>query len=189
MRGGERARDWIITGLFLTAIGVLVAVGWLTRDPVMALAVGREAPPLTLPRLEGGRASLADYRGQVVMLNIWATWCPPCLREMPSMQAVYEAYAGDGLEILAVAVDDVPGERQPDGAITGKVSEFVERLGVTFPVLLDPTGGTERLFRTEYLPTTVLIDRQGRIRAHEVGGRAWDREPYIDMIESLLKEK
>lgn len=189
MRVGERTRDWLITGAFLLSIGGLVAVGWLTREPAVKLAVGREAPSLMLPRIDGDTATLAEYRGRVVLLNIWATWCPPCVREMPSMQAVYEAYADDGLEILAVAVDDDPGRRQPDGTIRGKVSGFVDRLGLTFPVALDPTGGTERAFGTEYLPTTVLIDRAGRIRAQEVGGRFWDREPYIDMIESLLKEK
>ncbi len=68
------------------------------------------------------------------------------------------------------------------------MSEFVDRLGLTFPVVLDPTGDTERRFDTEYLPTTILIDREGRIRAREIGGRSWDREPYRQMVESLLEE-
>lgn len=104
------------------------------------------------------------------------------------MQQVYEQHGGRGLEIVAVAVDDQPGVRQPDGRIEGLVSEFVERYGLTFPVVVDPTGETERRFDTEYLPTTFLIDRQGRIRAREVGGRFWDQEPYIDMVRSLLEE-
>jgi peroxiredoxin len=107
---------------------------------------------------------------------------------MPSLQRVYERFAGRGLEVLAVAVDDLPGQRQPDGRIVGLVSEFVEEYGLTFPVAIDPTGATERRFGTDYLPTTVLVDRDGRIRATEIGGRDWDQEPYIGMIESLLEE-
>lgn len=104
------------------------------------------------------------------------------------MQRVYDEHRDEGLEILAVAVDDQPGIRQPDGRIEGLVSEFVDRLGLSFPVVVDPTGDTERRFDTQYLPTTFLIDREGRVRAREVGGRFWDEEPYIDMVESLLEE-
>lgn len=189
MKGGERARDWLVTGGFLAVVAILVMVGWPNREPAVTLPVGGEAPSLVLPRIDGDTASLTAYRGRVVLVNIWATWCPPCLKEMPSIEAAYRAYAADGLEVLAVAVDDVPGRRVEGGAIRGRVSAFVDRLGLTFPVAVDPTGGTERRFGTEYLPTTVLIDRHGRIRAKEVGGRFWDREPYADMIESLLKEK
>jgi thiol-disulfide isomerase/thioredoxin len=174
---------------FLLVVGGLVALGWLNRDSAITLERGAMAPALELPSIDGGTISLAELRGKVVMLNIWATWCPPCLKEMPSMQEVYERHRGDGLEILAVAVDDHPGARQEDGRIVGLVSDFVEQLGVTFPVVVDPTGETEKRFGTEYLPTTVLIDREGRIRAREIGGRFWDEEPYIDMVESLLEEK
>lgn len=104
------------------------------------------------------------------------------------MQKVYEEYGAEGLEILAVAVDDEPGVRQPDGRVEGLVSDFVERLGLTFPVVLDPTGATERRFDAEFLPTTILVDREGRVRAREVGGRFWDQEPYVGMIVSLLEE-
>lgn len=189
MRVGERGRDLLVSAAFLLVVAGLVAVGWLNRGSAITLEKGELAPPLELPRLEGGSLSLAELRGQVVMLNIWATWCPPCLREMPSMQKVYEKHRGKGFEIVAVAVDDEPGTRQPDGRVVGLVSEFVDRLGITFPVVLDPTGNTERLFGTEYLPTTILIDREGRIRAREVGGRFWDQEPFIDMVESLLEEE
>lgn len=185
---GDRGRDLLVTGGFLLLVGALVVVGWLNRGPGVALATGAPAPALELPGIEGGTVSLQELRGKVVMLNIWATWCPPCLREMPSMQRVYEKHRENGLEILAVAVDDYPGTRQADGRIEGLVSDFVDRLGVTFPVVLDPSGDTERLFDTEYLPTTILIDREGRVRGTEVGGREWDQEPYLDMVESLLEE-
>lgn len=188
MRLGDRGRDALVGGAFLLVVGGLVIAGWLSRDSSLVLADGGPAPSLELPTLEGGTLSLEELRGKVVLLNIWATWCAPCVKEMPSMQRVYEKHRANGFEILAVAVDREPGVRQPDGRIEGLVSEFVERLGLTFPVVVDPTGDTERRFDTEYLPTTFLIDREGRIRVREVGGRFWDQEPYLDMVESLLEE-
>lgn len=183
-----RRRDLLVSAGFLAVVGALVLIGWLSREPAVALSAGEAAPALELPRIRGGTLGLTELRGKVVMVNIWATWCPPCVREMPAMQRVYEEYRDDGLEIVAVAVDDRPGTRQPDGRIDGLVSRFVDELGLTFPVVVDPTGGTERRFDTEYLPTTFLVDRQGRIRAREVGGRAWDEEPYLDLVKTLLEE-
>jgi peroxiredoxin len=183
----ERRRDWLIASAFVVVIVGLVVAGWLGREPA-PLAAGEPAPALRLPLIDGDTADLFEYRGRVVVVNIWATWCPPCVTELPSMQRAYEAYADRGLEIIAVAVDARPGERQPDGRIVGVVSEFADRFGLTFDVALDPTGGTERLLGVSYLPTTLLVDRQGRIRAREVGGRYWDTEPYVEMIESLLAE-
>ena len=190
MAMSERARDWLVTGGFLAVVVVLVAIGWLNRGqrgyaPVDA---GEEAPPIALPRIDGDTLSLAELRGKVVMLNIWATWCAPCRLEMPSMQRVYEQLREQGLEVVAVAVDKDPGLRQPDGAIRGLVSDFVEQLGLTFPVVVDPTGGTERLYGVDALPTTFLIDRRGRIRVRELGGRYWDRSPHLEMIKYLLEE-
>jgi thiol-disulfide isomerase/thioredoxin len=200
----ERARDFVVVGAFLGVVGGLAVAGWAGRDdapmapgsarvagnlPGRGLPDGSMAPSLALPRIDGDTATLAALRGRPVIVNIWATWCPPCVREMPSLQRVYDRYRDDGLEIVAVAVDDVPGERQPDGRIEGLVSRFVEEYGLTFPVAVDPTGETERRFGTEYLPTTVLIDRAGRIRATEIGGRAWDEGPYLEMVQSLVEEE
>lgn len=184
----SRARDFALAGLFMVLVAGLVTVGWVGGGPGTELERGPPAPALELPRIDGSTARLASLRGRVVVVNLWATWCPPCVREMPSLQRVYERFADRGLEVLAVAVDDYPGERGPDGRIVGLVSEFVDAYGLTFPVAIDPTGATERRFGTEYLPTTVLIDREGRIRATEIGGRDWDQEPYLGMIESLLEE-
>jgi peroxiredoxin len=183
----ERARDWIVTAAFVVVIGGLVAVGWSIREPG-PVAAGEAAPALRLPLIDGGTVDLSAYRGRVVMLNIWATWCPPCITELPSMQRVYEAYADEGLAILAVAVDARPGTAGADGRIVGVVSEFADRFGLTFDVAVDPTGGTERLLGVNSLPTTFLIDREGRIRVREVGGRYWDRGTHVEMIESLLRE-
>ena len=201
MTASRRTRDFVVAGVFLAAVGGLVTVGWVASDPAVestaapapergarGLPDGTMAPSLELPRINGDTADLAQYRGRPVIVNIWATWCPPCVREMPSLQRVYERFGEEGLEILAVAVDDLPGERQPDGRIEGLVSRFVDEYGLTFPVMIDPTGRTEQRFGTEFLPTTVLIDREGRIRVTEVGGRAWDEPPYLNMIQALMEE-
>lgn len=186
---GPRARDWLVTAVFLGLIAALVTVGWLSRGGDTAPVGGGEpAPGFTVEGLDGGVLSLADYQGKVVMLNLWATWCAPCRLEMPSMQRVYERYRDRGFEVLAVSVDAEPGIRQPDGSIRGVVSDFVEELGLTFPVAVDPTGSTERLYGVNGLPTTFLIDREGRIRVRELGGRYWDQSPQVDMIEELLEE-
>jgi thiol-disulfide isomerase/thioredoxin len=188
MAMSDRGRDALVTAAFLAVVGGLVAVGWLTRDAGPPAMAGSVAPAIRLPLVDGDTADLAELRGQVVMVNIWATWCPPCITELPSMQRVYERYAGDGFEIVAVAVDVRPGEVQADGRVVGAVSGFVDRFGLTFPVALDPTGGTERTLGVTYLPTTLLVDRSGRVRFREVGGRHWDTAPYIGMIEELLEE-
>jgi thiol-disulfide isomerase/thioredoxin len=204
----ERGRDFLVGGVFLALVAGLVVAGWMGRSangapaapggvvpeseraevPGRGLPDGTMAPALELPRIDGGTASLGAYRGRPVIVNIWATWCPPCVREMPSLQRVYDRFRDQGLEILAVAVDDVPGERQADGRIQGVVSQFVEQYGLTFPVVVDPTGGTEDRFGTEFLPTTVLIDRTGRIVTTAIGGREWDEPPYLEAIKALMEE-
>jgi peroxiredoxin len=184
----ERVGDRLVVVVSLLVVGALVGLGWLVRDRPAVAVPGDPAPPLDLPLIDGGGADLEAYRGQVVLLNIWATWCPPCVHELPSMQRLYETYADRGLVVLAVAVDAEPGEPGPDGRIEGVVSRFAQRLGLTFPIAVDPTGDTERRLGVTQLPTTVLIDRSGRIRVREVGGRFWDREPHVNRIVSLLEE-
>lgn len=184
MRWSDRTRDWVVTGAFLAVVGGLVALGWLNR--ANGARGGEMAPPLALRALDGSERSLEDYRGRVVLLNIWATWCAPCRLEMPAMQRVYERYRNQGLEIVAVAVDDQAGPRF--SRVEDLIREFVDELDLTFDVFLDPTGDTERALGVAALPTTFLIDRAGRIRVREVGGRYWDREPHVDIIESLLED-
>jgi cytochrome c biogenesis protein CcmG, thiol:disulfide interchange protein DsbE len=119
------------------------------------------APELTLTDLQGASRSLADYRGQVVLVNLWATWCPPCKEEMPALQAFYDKYRESGFVIIAVN----------DGDPKADVLQFVEDYELTFPVWLDPTYlATEQAFRTLSLPTSFVIDRNGTIQLTWVGG-------------------
>ncbi len=120
-----------------------------------AAEVGRAAPDFRLARLDGGELRLSDLRGQVVIVNFWASWCAPCRSEMPEFVRLYSALHGQGLEILAVDLQEAPGP----------VQGFVDEFGMRFPTLFDRTGEVARTYRVTGLPVTVIIDREGVIRA------------------------
>jgi peroxiredoxin len=135
------------------------------------------APKLTLSDLDGVERSLADYRGQVVLVNLWATWCPPCKAEMPTLKAYYEVYAADGFVTIAIN----------DGDPAEAVTAFVQEYGLTFPVWLDPTyEATERAFKTRNLPSSFVIDREGNIRLRWVG--EIDRATLEKYVTPLILE-
>lgn len=129
------------------------------------------APQLSLTDLAGKPASLADYRGQVVLVNLWATWCPPCKEEMPALESFYRKHAQDGFTIVAIN----------DGDPTPDVVQFVKDYGLTFPVWLDPKyTATEKAFKTLNLPSSYVIDRDGRIILSWVGGiQLQNLEKYV----------
>lgn len=119
------------------------------------------APELTLSDTSGRSSALTDYKGQVVLVNLWATWCPPCKEEMPALESYYRKHKNDGFVIIAIN----------DGDPTGDVLQFVSDYGLTFPVWLDPTYiATEQAFKTLNLPTSFVIDRAGTIVLSWVGG-------------------
>jgi len=119
------------------------------------------APALSLTDMAGNSADLANYRGQVVLVNLWATWCPPCKEEMPALETFYRKHADDGFAIVAVN----------DGDPTADVVKFVKDYGLTFPVWLDPTYiATEKAFKTLNLPSSFVINRDGQIVLSWVGG-------------------
>ena len=133
-----------------------ISNGSYTTIPV---EVNYEAPELTLTAVDGTEQSLADYRGQVVLVNLWATWCPPCKAEMPTLEAFYKAHAVDGFVTIAISSGD------PADA----VEEFVDNYGLTFQVWLDPNIDSGMAFRTQSLPSSFVIDRDGQVRLRWVG--------------------
>jgi peroxiredoxin len=138
------------------------------------------APDFALPSLAGSTVRLSDHHGRVILLNFWATWCPPCRAEMPSMGKLYQAYRDRGLVILAVSTDR-----------TGRsvVESFVRERGVTFPILLDPEGESFAEYGGRGLPTSFLVDRRGRIVSTEVGAQNWDSTAARMVVETLLNEE
>lgn len=140
---------------------------------------GHLAPDFALRTLEGNTVRLSEYRGQkVVLINFWATWCPPCQLEMPTMQQIYSEYKGRGFEILAVNIE--PDAKQ-------EIRDFIKELRLTFPIVLDPDMKVSRKYRLIGLPVSVLIDRQGIIRAKDVGYHDWANKASRTRVESLLK--
>ena len=151
---------------YASTIGVLKAV------PPM------KAPEFTLPDSEGNQIALKDFRGSVVFLNLWASWCPACRAEMPSMERLYQKFKDYGFTILAVNLKENPST----------VRAFMEQFRLTFPALLDRRGKVASLYGVWSIPTTVLIDPDGNILGRAIGGRDWSSQKGCRYIESLLAQ-
>lgn len=137
-----------------------------------------EPPPLALDTLDGGRLNLSDVRGEVVLVNFWASWCPPCVHEMPSMQRLADRYADRPFTILAVNLAEEEGD----------VRAFVTRHELRFPVLLDPAGESIDAWKVFAYPTSYVIDHRGEIRYALFGAIDWLEPEVVKTIESLLDE-
>ena len=179
-------RRWTALTLAVLTIGILWT--FASRAPVAANTGGapppspREgfsAPDFTLDLLDGGQVTLSDLRGKAVLINFWATWCPPCRAEMPAIEAVYRSHKELGLEVLAVNTTN-----QDDQAAA---AAFVEELELTFPVPLDRTGAVSASYNLRGLPSTYFIDRQGVIRSVVVGG-PMSGALIQSRVEELLQE-
>lgn len=175
------------SALIVVLVGALAGLIWVNRARFMPLDVGSRAPDYVATTLRGDSVSLSAFRGEVVLLNIWATWCAPCVREMPALQRLHETMAGQGLNIVAVSVDAPPTTLNPLGQLATDVQDFIDRFGLTFTVLHDPSGDIQTVFQTNGLPTTYIIDRDGRIRRKVMGAAAWDEPAFADEIRKLLE--
>ncbi|MEW5771572.1 MAG: TlpA disulfide reductase family protein [Pseudomonadota bacterium] len=139
----------------------------------------KPAAPLALPALAGGSVDLAQLRGKVVLVNFWAAWCPPCLKEMPSMNRLAQRLAGRPFVILGVnAGDDAEAVRA-----------FLKKAPVDFPILLDEEGRTLKSWQAFVFPTSYVVDRQGRVRMGLFGSIEWDEAETVARIEALIDEK
>jgi thiol-disulfide isomerase/thioredoxin len=137
---------------------------------------GGATPSLALRDLQGKEHKLADYRGKVVVLNFWATWCDPCREEMPSMQRLQDKLAGQPFVILAIDY----GEGAP------RINDFLKKIPVRFTVLLDRDTSAATAWKVKVLPTTLVLDPQQRIRYSVVGDLEWDSQSVEDTIKKLL---
>jgi peroxiredoxin len=179
---GLNLRSVVLITLLLAGVGIFVVLqtkdSTLQQPATALLAKGMPAPNFTLPNLKGKDVSLSKYRGKLVFLNIWATWCPPCVEEMPSMEKLYQALKGQAFEILAVSID-----------ASGKqaVMPFMQKHKLSFPVLLDSAGTLKNLYRTTGVPESVIIDKEGRIIEKIVGPRNWGSPEAIRLFQDLLR--
>ena len=140
----------------------------------------KPAPALKLKDLDGQLHDLAQLKGRVVLINFWATWCPPCRREMPSMERLSQALQGEAFSVLAVDV----------GEDADTINAFNAQFDTppTFPILLDTRSQVMQAWQVAGLPTTFLVDKQGRIVASAIGGREFDHPELIQAIRELLKK-
>lgn len=167
-----------ISALVVVVAGLLMLAGCPGGPPPASVVVGELAPEFTLVNMEGERVSLADYRGQVVVLNFWATWCPPCREEKPTMERLYQQFKDDGLVFLAINVEENGHQ---------VVSEYLMNNSFSFPILLDGKAEVQGLYGVFRYPESYIIDRDGTVVEHIIGGRDWMESSTYRKIESLLK--
>jgi peroxiredoxin len=139
---------------------------------------GQAAPDFALKSSTGENLRLSEYRGDVVMVNFWATWCGPCRQEMPLLDQLYSRYERVGFTLLGVNIDDN----------SSKAMNMVQELGVSFPVLFDSRKQVSKLYQVDTMPATVLIDREGTVRYIHHGYKPGYENEYLDQIRSLLRE-
>ncbi len=173
----------------ITLVILVVGAGWIGLSAVPAYSTtgglipspkeGFLAPDFTLETLDGGEITLSELRGQPVILNLWASWCPPCRAEMPALQRVYEANRESGLEILAVNMTSQDSQSSAE--------TFVDQNALTFTIPLDRLGLVSNIYQSRALPSTFFVDRQGVIQKVVIGGPM--SEVLIEsVVEMLLSE-
>lgn len=163
--------------IILVLLGIVIFfIHWSKIEKYKPPIPGNPAPAFSLKDTEGKTVSLKDYRGKVVLLNIWATWCKPCRDELPSMELLYRKLKDQGFIILAISIDKNPDIVKP----------FAEKLGLSFPILLDPKEKASRLYRITGIPESFIIDRDGIIRARIIGARDWLNKPFVESLKQFL---
>jgi peroxiredoxin len=147
------------------------------KQPEVA-EIGKPAPGFTLVDTKGKTWNLAELKGQVVFLNFWATWCPPCRQELPSMQTVHASMPEDKFTMLAVLSNDEP-------AIADSLAA---KIGITFPILVDPENKAAQAYGLTGVPETYIIDKQGVLREKFLGGVQWDSPAAIEMLRKYIEQ-
>jgi peroxiredoxin len=160
----------IAAGLLLS----VVAAGSLASSGL----TGQPAPDFALKSSSGENLRLSEYRGDVVMINFWATWCGPCRQEMPLLDELYARYQRVGFSLLGVNIDDD----------SRRAMDMINELGVTFPVLFDSSKQVSRLYNVDAMPVTVIVDREGNVRHIHQGYKPGYEQKYLDEVRSLLRE-
>lgn len=183
--GGNRRQLLITISLVLIVGGLLIALSIKGKDSSFQLIgqsrvkVGSPAPNFTFPDLTGKKVSLSDYRGRVVFLNIWATWCSPCVDEMPSMEKLYKQFKSDQFEIMAVSID-TQGVKV--------VVPFMEKLNLTFPALLDRKGKIRNIYGVTGIPESFIIDKNGIIIKKVIGPLDWSKPDVSRFFGDLMQK-
>ena len=148
------------------------------KQTIQSLSTAEPAPDFALQDLDGKLRKLSDFRGHVVAVNFWATWCPPCRKELPSMQRTYEAFQNKGFMIVGVNV----------GESWDTVAPFLEDFSLKYPIVLDKDSSAMAEWGIMGLPTTFIVDKQGRITHRITGGRDWDNPGFRSALEAIIDQ-
>ena len=168
--------------VFLAVCGLLIFFSlnknnsYLNYSPI---ETGQPAPNFTLPDLDGKMVKLSNYRGPVVMVNIWATWCPPCVDEMPSMERLYNELKGENFEILAVSIDALGAQA---------VAPFMKKYNLSFPALIDPDGTISALYKSTGVPESFIVNQEGILIKKIIGPRDWATPEIIGFFRDLIQK-
>lgn len=165
--------------VILAAIGLLFGLGQRGSKSVI-IKEGDRAPEFTLPALDGRAVSLSSLRGKAVLVHFWATWCPPCVEEIPVLEQLYRSLSGQDIEILAVSVDE-------GGAAV--VGPFARKNRLSFPVLLNPDRSVATGYGTLRFPETYVLDGNGIVRYKVIGAQDWMHPRNLQAIKELLQKK
>jgi cytochrome c biogenesis protein CcmG, thiol:disulfide interchange protein DsbE len=174
-------QQWLtVLAILLVLLGVVAAGTYVMRAELFPVNVGSVAPEFEARTVDGSNRvrTLADYKGKVVILNVWATWCAPCIYEMPSFERLHRQIADTNLAIIAVSIDDVVG--------VDSVFKFARGLGVTFEILHDSAHAIDRDYQVTGYPETFVIARDGTIRKKWIGPLDWSAPQNVRLVRDLL---
>jgi peroxiredoxin len=169
------------TSRLVTLMGALMGltVAALPASSLAAdIAPGVDAPTFQLNSSLGKPVALADLKGQVVLINFWASWCGPCRQEMPILDQLYRSYQAAGFTLIGVNVEPNAADAQ----------KFLKATPVSFPILFDPTSAVSMLYQVSGMPSTVIVDRNGKVRYVHHGYKPGDEGEYLDQIRALTQE-
>jgi len=175
-------KKWGIMAVLAAAIviAILVLVARQGTHSTKIIGEGDRAPEFRLPSLDGKQVSLAELRGKIVIVHFWATWCPPCVEEMPKLEKLYRDFFGKDFEILAVSVDD----RGVDA-----VRPFMEKNKLNLPVLFDPGSSIAHTYGTFKFPESYVLDRNGIVRYKVIGALDWGTAETLNAVRGLVDQK
>ena len=177
-------QQWsVVLGVVLLLALTLAAATHFLGDELFPVEVGSKAPDIAAQTIDGTKRTktLADYKGKIVIVNLWATWCEPCRDEMPSMEKLYREFGPQGLEIVAVSVDN-PGSEET-------IRAFAKELGLTFEILHDPAKEVARRYQVTGYPESFVIGREGIIRRKVFAAADWSSDANRALIRELLGNK
>lgn len=164
--------------IFKSAVLLVVALLLMTGNCFAVAQATQKAPDFTLEDMQGKKVSLSDFKGKIVIINFWATWCPPCIEEMPSMEQLHQKFKGEDFVLLAVNVEEMS---------RSLVEGFLKKNPFTFPVLLDEDAVVQQLYGAYRFPETLIVDRNGMVVTRVIGGRDWMDPEIVRVIDFMVK--